>query len=398
MTVPKFITLGPTGTCHEHALRRYLEFQGLPDARVELVGDFIDRARSSVRELPNGFLVQCSSHPEVHIVTERYRQEVFVIDTFVFPAKEMGLLVRRDRPRTSSSLGVVADGDGLSGPRTVGDNRICRSRPTRSSRASCWRVSTTPGSPSSPSARSTPTSFGLRERYGEVDTTWVVYGQPPPLRGAADRKPHPTVPQRRAGAGMSYGVARSPGEPAPPLAPGRPPEDGVVDRERYPRMIGEGYALGCIDDLEEGYGFRKVRGGLGVSASRERAHESGGLLDEVAPPRAPAGLSSSTGDESKWSSATADRTFLAWVLCARGRSDRWQIRCSALETPCTCARVAATATSAARPGAGVGHQLRGSGARGQAYPDLRRPTVSAGRSLAGSRGRRSRRPVDGARR
>ncbi|HEX3692368.1 MAG TPA: cupin domain-containing protein [Solirubrobacteraceae bacterium] len=66
---------------------------------------------------------------------------------------------------------------------------------------------------------------------------------------------------------MSYGIARSPGEPAPPLAPGRPPEDGVVDRERYPRVqVGEGYALGCIDDFEEGYGFRKVRSGLGVSA------------------------------------------------------------------------------------------------------------------------------------
>jgi len=56
-------------------------------------------------------------------------------------------------------------------------------------------------------------------------------------------------------------------EQSPPLAPGRPPEDGVVDRLRYPRVtVGEGYALGSIDDLEQGHGFRKVRRGLGVTA------------------------------------------------------------------------------------------------------------------------------------
>ncbi len=47
----------------------------------------------------------------------------------------------------------------------------------------------------------------------------------------------------------------------------RPPENGVVDRARYPGVtVGEGYALGSIDDLEQGYGFRKVRRGLGVTA------------------------------------------------------------------------------------------------------------------------------------
>ncbi|HEY7934278.1 MAG TPA: cupin domain-containing protein [Solirubrobacteraceae bacterium] len=35
----------------------------------------------------------------------------------------------------------------------------------------------------------------------------------------------------------------------------------------YPEVIaGNGYTLGHIDDLGEGYGFRKVRSGLGVSA------------------------------------------------------------------------------------------------------------------------------------
>jgi mannose-6-phosphate isomerase-like protein (cupin superfamily) len=47
----------------------------------------------------------------------------------------------------------------------------------------------------------------------------------------------------------------------------RPPENGVVDRERYPGVtVGDGYAVGSIDDFEQGYGFRKVRRGLGVTA------------------------------------------------------------------------------------------------------------------------------------
>jgi hypothetical protein len=57
MSAPTFVTLGPSGTCHEHALL--------------------------------------------------HRQEVFVVDTFMFPAKEMELIVRRD-VREPRSLGIVA--------------------------------------------------------------------------------------------------------------------------------------------------------------------------------------------------------------------------------------------------------------------------------------------------
>ena len=46
-----------------------------------------------------------------------------------------------------------------------------------------------------------------------------------------------------------------------------PPEAGAVDRSAYPEVIvGEGYAIGHIDDFGGGYGFRKVRKGLGVTA------------------------------------------------------------------------------------------------------------------------------------
>ena len=40
-----------------------------------------------------------------------------------------------------------------------------------------------------------------------------------------------------------------------------------TDQAPYPKVrTGEGFAVGSLDDLGEGYGFRKVRRGLGVSA------------------------------------------------------------------------------------------------------------------------------------
>jgi hypothetical protein len=172
-SVPTFLTLGPTGTCHENALLRYLEFQGLEEARVELVGDFI-AGLERVHEEANAFLVQCSSHPDVHLVTERYRQEVFVVDTFLYPAKEMALLVRADvlEPR---SLGVVPAALGypdLSRWETVVEepaNPIV----ARELLAGKYDAGVTLAE----YADQHPDALRVLERYGEVDTTWVVYGR-----------------------------------------------------------------------------------------------------------------------------------------------------------------------------------------------------------------------------
>jgi len=41
MSRPTFITLGPSGTCHENALLHYLEFQGIEDFDVLLEQDLL---------------------------------------------------------------------------------------------------------------------------------------------------------------------------------------------------------------------------------------------------------------------------------------------------------------------------------------------------------------------
>jgi hypothetical protein len=170
---PLFLTLGPKGTCHENALRRYLEFQDLADARVELVPDF-DEGLERVHDEPNAFLIQCSAHPDVHVVTERYRHEVFVIDTFLYPAKEMALLVRAgvEQPKT---LGVV--------PAALGYPDLTRwesvveesANPIVAENLLAGKYDA--GVTLAEYADRHPDSLRVLERYGEVDTTWVVYGR-----------------------------------------------------------------------------------------------------------------------------------------------------------------------------------------------------------------------------
>ena len=99
------MTLGPEGTCHERAVRNYMAYQGIDEYGVEFIGDFL-LGLERIRGRENAFLVQCSAHPKVHEVTERYWREIFVVDTFIYPTKHLVLLSRREveHPR---SLGIV---------------------------------------------------------------------------------------------------------------------------------------------------------------------------------------------------------------------------------------------------------------------------------------------------
>ena len=180
MTRPRFITLGPSGTCHENALRHYLDFQGLPEVEIVLVEDLLG-AIGRVREQPDTYLVQCSAHVQVHLVTERYHEEVFVVDTFIYPTKELALLVRTDvaEPR---SLGIVSATRGytdLSRWERIVDEP---SKPVvaRNLLAGSYDAGLT----HLHHADEHPEILRVEECYGAVDTTWVVYGPRKRFRGA----------------------------------------------------------------------------------------------------------------------------------------------------------------------------------------------------------------------
>jgi hypothetical protein len=84
---PIFITLGPSGTCHENALHRYLEFQGLRDAEVRLVGDLL-QGFGQVRNGETSFWCSAAPIRRSQVVTERCRQEAYVVDTFCIPPRK----------------------------------------------------------------------------------------------------------------------------------------------------------------------------------------------------------------------------------------------------------------------------------------------------------------------
>jgi hypothetical protein len=90
-----FATLGPSGTCHEMATQAYIEFQALPNTKVELFDDLLE-ALELLHDGKVDFIIQNSAHPKVYELTEKYFREVFVIDSFLCPTRAMGVLTRRD--------------------------------------------------------------------------------------------------------------------------------------------------------------------------------------------------------------------------------------------------------------------------------------------------------------
>jgi hypothetical protein len=191
-----FITLGPTGTCHERAVQRYAEFQGIEDYGIELIVDFFV-GLEMLREAPGPtFLVQCSAHPKVHEITEKHWTEVWVVDTFIYPTKHLVLLSRRDveHPR---SLGIV--------PATKGYVDLSRweevidvaSKPIVAEELLAGRYDS--GLTHMEHVTEHADELRLDLDIGEIDTTWVVYGREKRFAGevigipSAElfREPHP---------------------------------------------------------------------------------------------------------------------------------------------------------------------------------------------------------------
>jgi hypothetical protein len=138
-----------------------------------LVEDLLG-AIDRVREDENTFMVQCSAHLHVHLVTERHYREVFVLDTFIYPTKELALLIRRDSINPST-LGIVAATRGytdLSRWDTLIDEP---SKPVVGRHLLEGRYHA--GLTHLHYAHEHPGLLRVEECYGAVDTTWVVYGR-----------------------------------------------------------------------------------------------------------------------------------------------------------------------------------------------------------------------------
>ncbi len=174
-----FITLGPEGTCHERAVRRYAEFQGVEEVELELITDFFD-GLERLRGREDAFLVQCSAHPLVHEITEKYWTEIFVVDTFIYPTKHLVLLSRREveRPR---SIGIVPATKGYVDLSQWDEVIDVVSKPIVAEELLRGKYDS--GLTHLEHVEEHADELRLDLDIGEIDTTWVVYGTQKRFRG-----------------------------------------------------------------------------------------------------------------------------------------------------------------------------------------------------------------------
>jgi len=174
MTAPtlRLVTLGPEGTCHERAVRRYMAFQGIDDFELEFIADFLD-GLERIRGDEGAFLIQCSAHPKVHEVTERHWREVFVVDTFIYPTKHLVLLSRREveQPR---SLGIVPATKGYVDLSPWEEVIDVVSKPVVGEELLAGRYDA--GLTHMEHFEEHSDELRLDLDIGEIDTTWLVYG------------------------------------------------------------------------------------------------------------------------------------------------------------------------------------------------------------------------------
>jgi hypothetical protein len=168
----KLVTLGPEGTCHERAVRRYMGFQGIEGFEIEFIGDFLD-GLERIRGQENAFLIQCSAHPKVHEVTERHWQEVFVVDTFIYPTKALAILTRREIEQPKS-LGLVPATAGYIDRGDWEEIVDVQSKPIVAEELLAGRYDS--GLTHLEHLTEHEDELRLDLEIGEIDTTWLVYG------------------------------------------------------------------------------------------------------------------------------------------------------------------------------------------------------------------------------
>ena len=92
-----FITLGPSGTNHEFVTHNYLKCRGIQTAHVQLIDDF-QFGLSMIADGEADYMVQVAVHPDCADVVAKahFEYDIHIIDTFISPSKELGILTRRD--------------------------------------------------------------------------------------------------------------------------------------------------------------------------------------------------------------------------------------------------------------------------------------------------------------
>jgi hypothetical protein len=166
---------------------------------IEFIGDFMD-GLERIRGQADSFLVQCSAHPKVHEITERYWSEIFVVDTFIYPTKALAVLARRDCPQPRS-LGLVPATAGYINRDDWTEIIDVQSKPIVAVELLAGRYEA--GLTHLEHLELYPNELRLELEIGEIDTRWVVYGTEKRFQGQVIGIPSPELFGQATPAGRS---------------------------------------------------------------------------------------------------------------------------------------------------------------------------------------------------
>ena len=170
----KFITLGPAGSNHEYVTRRYLKTHGLSEhAEIVLAKDF-DEAVEAIKSEKADYLIQCAVHPATCATVAEFLNGMYVIDTFISPSQDLGILKRKDvdNPQTLAVMQPTldyTDANKWANIKFVDTVRsVSKGLVTGEYQVGLAYTST---------AEEHPDLLEVIEFIGTVDDAWIVYGR-----------------------------------------------------------------------------------------------------------------------------------------------------------------------------------------------------------------------------
>ncbi|MCK1621815.1 hypothetical protein IVA98_00795 [Bradyrhizobium sp. 160] len=185
----RIYTLGPAKSCHHHATWKYLEFQGIEPQDIILVDDLV-AAAAEAADRGDSYVLQCSAHLNVHLVTEKFRDRLQVVDTFILPTQSIAVVKRKDvkEPR---SLSLPEPTMGYNDKNAWNELIFETTKPVVEKQLLEGVYDA--GVAYSRSALEHPEKLEIMQEIGEVVTTWLLYGPRPRYSDTIIASPYPEL-------------------------------------------------------------------------------------------------------------------------------------------------------------------------------------------------------------
>ncbi|EEF23034.1 conserved hypothetical protein [Ricinus communis] len=169
----RFVTLGPAGSNHEFVTGAYLRHHGISEfATVELVLTFEEAAQKVISGMAD-HIIQVAVHPSTAAIVGQNRHELFIIDAFVSPSKEMAVVTRTDveHPKSLALQPATQTYVDTSGLELIPETSI------GSVAEGLLAGKYESGLTYSSLATENPARFRIDFLIGTVDDAWIVYGR-----------------------------------------------------------------------------------------------------------------------------------------------------------------------------------------------------------------------------